>query len=140
MTPALSPGARDAILASLLSRHGDAPIATITDEGLFVPPPEAPELEGRSTLPGRSAIDLVVLPDRVRVVEAWEEALRAGASRVRVELVASGGRHADFHFVDMTHRLGVFVGLLVADADGGSEAFSPPPRPGERSVASSKHG
>lgn len=114
----IPPEARDAVLESLLTRHPDAPVAAISDDGLFVPMPDAPRLAGRAILPGRSGLDLVVPSDHVAVIEGWSQARATGASRVAVRLVEADGEQAEIHYVDMTHRFGVYIGILTVVGDG----------------------
>jgi diguanylate cyclase (GGDEF)-like protein/PAS domain S-box-containing protein len=115
----VSEEARDAILTSVLSLHPDAPLAAINDEGLFVTVPSVALLAGHPVLPGRSALDLVVPADHLAVIEAWAELRRTGAARVTVQLVGTEVHHAELSFVDMTHRFGVHVGMLLSQQDGG---------------------
>src|SRR5947209_18666008 len=122
MAEQLDADARETILASLLRLNPEAPVVAIREDGIFTELPEAPDLDGRSTLPGRSALDLVPPACRVAIIDAWEEAKAGGAAHAVVRLVGDGQEHAELHFVNLVHRLGIFLGVLVATEDGGTTA------------------
>lgn len=105
--------ARDAVLAFLLREHADAYVAGIGPDGLFVPLPSSVELTGQRVVEARSALELVDTGSRQAVIEAWDLATTAGAGVAVVRLPS--GSDAAYHFVDVRHRHGVLVGLLVCE-------------------------
>jgi diguanylate cyclase (GGDEF)-like protein/PAS domain S-box-containing protein len=109
--------ALDLALRALLDQHGEAVVAAIDQDGLFVPMPPSVPLRGQAVLAGRSALDVVTPPDRVVVITTWERARRTGAARTPVQLAAADGASATLHFIDATARHGVFVAVLVAEGD-----------------------
>src|SRR5579875_751416 len=123
--------AAQALLADTRAR-----IAAIADTGLFVdwPPDWHSDLP---RLPGKSLLDSVVAADHQRVIETWERARsdRAAAVVVRSRTVTDGPDVA-LHFLDVRHRYGVWLGVLVpsevpapnhdaAPEGGGDEVWRP---------------
>lgn len=105
---------REATLTELLAAHPSAPIAAIGGDGRFVEVPATLELRGQQVVRARSALELVTSNHRPRIIEAWDEVKEVGVSKTRVQLV--NGIDATYHFVDVRHRHGVLVGLIVTDA------------------------
>ncbi len=114
----LDEAALQTILQTLLSSFPEAPIAAIDPgpSGLFVPVPDSLPIGDRLVLEGRNALDLVLPPDRVVVISAWEEARATGASRASVRLAVDPESPATLHLVDARPEHGIFVGVVVSGA------------------------
>lgn len=132
-------------LQSVLDAHPDATVATIGRNGLFVAHPQDLDLRGRSHIPGRTAMEVVVPEDRVAIIMAWERALAEGKASVLVHLLtpapAADGSltTAHIHYADLTSSYGVFVGVLVpgarSESRDSSSANSPHAAPAPPRVA-----
>lgn len=107
-------GARAAALQALLDAAPDAWVAAIDDRGFFVSVPPGLDLGTHEVLPARSALDLAAPGDGTAVVEGWNRAHAAGASRVELR-VGESESEGVLHFFDLRPVHGVFVGVLVSD-------------------------
>lgn len=106
--------ARDAVLSVTLAQHPDAHVFASSPAGLFVALPDDLGLTAHRPLRGtRSAIDLAVPDDQMGVMEAWWKARADGAANCLVRLAAAPDRTVRMHIVDLTHRHGVFIGVLA---------------------------
>lgn len=111
----LDPAARESVLAALLRQHPRALASAIDGDGLFVAMPEDVIEAERDVVAARSALELVEPADRRAIIAAWDRVKAQGASVATVRL--TNGVTARYHFVDVRHRHGVLVGLIVADGD-----------------------
>jgi diguanylate cyclase (GGDEF)-like protein/PAS domain S-box-containing protein len=104
----------DAVLDALLEHDPPPHIAAIDALGFFVPmPPSVPVRAGYAIEGRTSAVQLVIAEDMPKVIEAWESALRVGASRENVRLLTNPSDPVSVHFIDARHRFGVMLGLIV---------------------------
>ncbi len=102
--------ARDAVFAALLAEHPDAFVSAVTVQGLFAPLPAQLRSTSLRPLEGpSSALGLVVGDDHPAVVDAWHRALTEGAASCMVHPLAAPGATARMHFVDTTHRFGLYT-------------------------------
>jgi diguanylate cyclase (GGDEF)-like protein/PAS domain S-box-containing protein len=106
---------QDALLGALLDEHPDAVVSAIDDHGRLVPRPASLALIADDVLATRSALDLLAAGSRLVVVGVWDQAKRDGKAAAPVQLV--NGADAVLHLVDVRHRHGVLIGMLVTDAD-----------------------
>jgi diguanylate cyclase (GGDEF)-like protein/PAS domain S-box-containing protein len=100
-------------LNSLLSRHPQAPIAAVGEDGLFVPMPEGFPHEGHPELRGSSALELVPNEDWGAVIGAWDRALATGNGRCAVHLISDPAQLVMFQALDVRSALGVLAVLFV---------------------------
>jgi diguanylate cyclase (GGDEF)-like protein/PAS domain S-box-containing protein len=109
----MRPDDRDAVLAALVAKNPDAFVAAIGPNGLFVPMPPGLAGTGLRPIEGTSSmLGLVVTDDHRLVIETWSEAVTDGAASCLVHLTVAPDRPARMHFVDVTHRFGVHVGII----------------------------
>ncbi|MGK5682163.1 diguanylate cyclase domain-containing protein [Actinoplanes sp. URMC 104] len=114
----MDPADREAVLTATLARHPGAFIGAIGTSGMFVPLPD--ELAGAGLRPiegPASALDLVVGADHKAVIDAWHRLLADGAADCVVHPIADPERQARLHLIDLTHRLGVHVGVISGMED-----------------------
>jgi diguanylate cyclase (GGDEF)-like protein/PAS domain S-box-containing protein len=76
---------------------------------------QLPVPERRSTM-----LDLVAPMDRMAVITAWEKAQATGLAYATVRLLSDVERQVTMGFFDVRHRYGVWVGVIVDEADGDS--------------------
>jgi diguanylate cyclase (GGDEF)-like protein/PAS domain S-box-containing protein len=114
----LDPAGREAVLAATLATHPGTFIAAIAPTGLFTDLPDELAATGLRPIEGpRSALGLVIQDDQRIVIDAWHRALNEGVANCLVHPIAAPDRQVRLHIVDLTHRLGVFVGLLTGMED-----------------------
>ena len=102
--------ARDAVFAALLAEHPYAFVSAVTVQGLFAPLPAELRRTGLRPLEGpSSALGLVVGDDHPVVVDAWHRALTEGAASCVFHPLAAPGATARMHFIDTTHRFGLYT-------------------------------
>ncbi|HEY0530446.1 MAG TPA: sensor domain-containing diguanylate cyclase [Actinoplanes sp.] len=112
--PKLDPAGRETVLAATLAQHLGAFIGAIAPTGLFTDLPDELAVTGHRPIEGpRSALGLVTGDDHRIVIDAWHRALKEGVANCLVHPIASPERQVRLHIIDLTHRLGVFVGLLT---------------------------
>jgi diguanylate cyclase (GGDEF)-like protein/PAS domain S-box-containing protein len=112
--PKLDPAGREAVLAATLAQHPGTFIAAIAPTGLFTDLPEELTRTGHRPIEGpRSALGLVTADDQRTVIDAWHRALNEGVANCLVHPIAAPERQVRLHIIDLTHRLGIFVGLLT---------------------------
>jgi diguanylate cyclase (GGDEF)-like protein/PAS domain S-box-containing protein len=111
----LEPSARETVLATLMADAAPSLVVAIGDSGFFVPMPLTVVLPDQVTVVtgGATALDLVVPEDAMTIIEAWTHAKAGGTSLAVVHPVDDPEHEATIHFVDMTHRWGVYLCLLV---------------------------
>ena len=73
----------DTVLASLLSRYPEAPVAVLKADGISTPVPDSIRLARNRVLEGRSGLDLVVQEDRLKLLASWDQILAKGSARNR---------------------------------------------------------
>ncbi|MEU8663166.1 sensor domain-containing diguanylate cyclase [Actinoplanes philippinensis] len=108
----IKPEDRDAVFSALVA-NPDAFIAAIGQNGLFVAMP--PDLAGTGLRPiegASSMLGVVVADDQRLVVDAWTQVVDDGAASCVVRLTAAPERRTRIHFVDLTHRFGVYLGVV----------------------------
>ena len=117
----MEPAGRDRVLAATLAQFPDAFIGAINAAGLFTELP--PELAAAGLRPiegASSALGLVIGPDHRIVVDAWHQVVHEGVANCLVRPVAAPDRQVRLHLIDVTHRLGVHVGILSGMEDHGA--------------------
>ena len=63
-------------------------------------------------------LGLVEHGERLRVINAWTSAQVTGVAHTAVRIAGGADQNCDMHFIDMTHRYGVHIGLLINFAGG----------------------
>jgi diguanylate cyclase (GGDEF)-like protein/PAS domain S-box-containing protein len=112
--------ARDAVLDALRRDCPGAHVVAIAPSGLFVPMPDGVELGTWQPIVGpASALALVVPEDTIHVIDAWDRATRTGAGNALVRPHADPSQQVRLHFVDLSHRYGVFLGFLAGFESSG---------------------
>ncbi|WP_436534635.1 diguanylate cyclase domain-containing protein [Actinoplanes sp. HUAS TT8] len=120
----IDPAGRETILAATLAEHPDAFIAAIAPTGLFVPLPAELTAGTQRPIEGpSSALGLAVAEDQRTVIEAWHRALAEGVANCVIRPIAAPDRQARLHLIDVTPRLGIFVGLLTGLQDHAAPAL-----------------
>ena len=108
--------AKDHVLFALLRENPAALVSAIGSDGLFVDLPGSVTLTGQQLVHAKSALDLVQPGSKTAIVSAWERARMVGVSSASVVLV--DGTAASYHFVDVRHSHGVFIGVITSDGRG----------------------
>jgi diguanylate cyclase (GGDEF)-like protein/PAS domain S-box-containing protein len=122
----MKPEDRDAVLAAVVAKHQDAYIAAIGPNGLFVPmPPEVARLGLRPIDGASSMLGLTVTEDHRLVIDTWTQVVTEGAASCPVNLTAAPDCPARLHFVDATHRFGVYVGIVSGSGLSADMALHP---------------
>ncbi|MFC7279583.1 diguanylate cyclase domain-containing protein [Paractinoplanes rhizophilus] len=118
----MDPVGRDAVLAATIAQHPGAFIAAVSSTGLFVPLPDELAASGLRPIEGpASMLGLVVADDQRAVIETWSRALHEGVGNCLVRLLAAPEQQVRVHFIDVTHRLGVYAALLTGMEDHSAE-------------------
>jgi diguanylate cyclase (GGDEF)-like protein/PAS domain S-box-containing protein len=108
-----SDSALEVALLTLLERHPDAWVAAMKPNGQFTDMPESVPLRGQRIIENATApLELVVTADRPVVIEAWDRLLSDGGANASVHPYGDASRVITMHFIDMTFKYGVFVGLF----------------------------
>jgi diguanylate cyclase (GGDEF)-like protein/PAS domain S-box-containing protein len=116
----LEPAGRDAVLAATLAKHPEAFVAAVSSSGLFVPLPAELAASGLRPIVGPASMLGLVLPgDQRTVIETWDQVRREGVANCLVRLLASPDQQVRLHFIDVTHRLGVYAGLISGAEEAG---------------------
>jgi diguanylate cyclase (GGDEF)-like protein/PAS domain S-box-containing protein len=110
----ISDAALQVALNSLLERHPDAWVVAIKPSGHFTSMPEAVPLRGQRVIQGpASALELVVPADRPVVIDTWARAVTEGGGNAPVHAYGDPSRVITMHFMDLTHKYGVYIGVFV---------------------------
>jgi diguanylate cyclase (GGDEF)-like protein/PAS domain S-box-containing protein len=86
----------------------------VSPSGLFTSLPD--ELTAGSLRPilgQQSMLGLVIQDEQRIVIETWHRALTEGVASCLVHPIAAPDRRVRMHIIDVTHRLGIFVGLIT---------------------------
>lgn len=121
----LDPRIVDAALSCLFDQHAEAQACAIGPDGLMVEMPGSVPLEGHRVVRARSALNVVVVADRVVLINAWEKARTVGASRAPVRLTSDPGRPVVVHFLDARRSYGVYLGVVVGAVGADAVVFDP---------------
>ena len=105
------------MLHTALTRHPDCPLTALSPDGWFVPMPDSLDPGTHPVLQAQTALELVVDADRNAVISAWARTRASGASNLLVHLHESPDRPTVMLLLDVRERYGVFVMVLVPDAD-----------------------
>lgn len=105
---------REALASGLLSEHPDAWVTAVANTGLIIPMPPSLDIGDHPVIEGHTtALGLVESSDLIRIVRAFEDADHTGASSTQVALRGAAGSGPSLvHFVDLTERYGVFLGVF----------------------------
>ena len=113
-TTRFSQAALEVALNSLLERYPDAWVVAIRSSGHFTRMPESVPLHGQRVIYGpTSALEMVVPEDHRVVVDTWARALTEGGANATVRAYGDATRLISMHFIDMTPRYGVYIGVLL---------------------------
>ncbi len=122
------------VLASLLSRYPEAPVAALKADGVCLPVPESIPLLRNRVLEARSGLDLVVQEDRLRLLASWDEVLAKGSARCLARLVDQPESTVAFYGLDLREAHGVVL-VMFTPTDATDEHAAdvrsvpkPPPR------------
>ena len=112
------PDGAESSLGALLARHPGAWVVAIDPNGIFVSVPESLVVQGHQIVEGASsALDLVTPDHTATVIDTWARAKETGAACATVQLVSAAQQPVDMHFLDLTRRHGVFVGVFAGEGD-----------------------
>jgi diguanylate cyclase (GGDEF)-like protein/PAS domain S-box-containing protein len=118
----ISDAALEVALNALLDRHEDAWVAAMKPNGQFTAMPESVPLRGQRVLEGAiSPLELVITSDRPIVIDAWDRVLKQGGANASVHAYGDPTRVIGMHFMDMTEKYGVVIGVFL-----GYRATTPP--------------
>ncbi len=119
----LDSAALDAVLNSLLATYTTVPFVAINPDGLFVPMPDSFPVQAHPVFQGHaSMLDIVAPGDAAIVIDGWTRARNLGSATLDVHLATQADRPVVMHYVDATHRYGVYVGLLAIEGTDASIA------------------
>jgi diguanylate cyclase (GGDEF)-like protein/PAS domain S-box-containing protein len=111
--------ALEVALNSLLESHPDAWVVAIKPSGHFTEMPESVPLRGQRVIQGpTSALELVVPSERNLVVETWARAVNEGGANSSVHAYGNANRVIGMHFLDVTSRFGVYIGIFLGYGAG----------------------
>ncbi|WP_213009505.1 sensor domain-containing diguanylate cyclase [Paractinoplanes toevensis] len=114
----MEPARRDAVFAATLAQHPGAFLGAIGPTGMLVPSPAELAALGHPPIEGPpSMLGLVIGDDHRAMVDAWMRVVPEGVANCLVRPVAAPDLQVRVHFIDMTHRFGVFVGILTGLED-----------------------
>jgi diguanylate cyclase (GGDEF)-like protein/PAS domain S-box-containing protein len=117
----LDQSALDAVIDDLFANYPTAPMVAIDSNGVFVPMPESVPREAHGVFSGHtSLLDLVVSADSSIIIETWTRARKLGAASGHVHLATDPERSVAIHYVNASHRFGVYLGLLEIEASDAS--------------------
>ena len=105
------------MLHTALTRYPECPLTALSPDGWFVPMPDSLDPGQHEVLHAQTALELVVDADRNAVISAWARTRASGASNLLVHLLESPDRPTVMLLLDVRERYGVFVMVLVPDAD-----------------------
>ncbi len=112
----------DRALDALLSKHPDARLTAMSDDGTQVELPPAEQFAGFETIPvpdvPSGMLGLIVPADRGIALKAWDQARQRGMARCAVRLLGAPERPITILLLDARHRYGVRLGLVVPLEDG----------------------
>jgi diguanylate cyclase (GGDEF)-like protein/PAS domain S-box-containing protein len=121
---ALEVEALDGVLAALLSQHPGAILAALAEDGGMVPVPDVQPLSSHPRVPvpavRANMLGLVVPADRMVVVAAWERGMEKGLARSTVRMLDAPERPVTLVFLDLRHKYGVRLGVLVLEDEAGT--------------------
>ena len=101
-------------LNTLLERHPDAWVAAQKPNGQFTAMPESVPLRNQRVVQGPSStLEMVIPSDRRVVIEAWDRLLNEGGANATVHAYGDASRTITMHFIDMTHKYGVLIGIFL---------------------------
>nr|BFE85864.1 hypothetical protein GCM10020093_084650 [Planobispora longispora] len=108
--------ARDKIFAGLLE-HPHTRVAALTADGRRIPAPDALARDADRLLPvpgdNSNLLEMLRPADVVDALAAWERTARTGVGRISAQLSDEPGRRYELTAIDMRHRYGVFVCVLM---------------------------
>jgi diguanylate cyclase (GGDEF)-like protein/PAS domain S-box-containing protein len=106
--------AREVAFTALLERNPDAWVVALQRNGRITGMPESVPLRGQRVVEGpTSPLEMVLPSDRRIVIEAWDRLLNEGAANASVHAYGDASRTVGLHFIDVTHKYGVCVGVLL---------------------------
>jgi diguanylate cyclase (GGDEF)-like protein/PAS domain S-box-containing protein len=114
------------VFVDLLSRHPEALVAAVGDDGLMTAMPSSVPLNGHRVAVARSVLDMVVAADKLSIITTWEASRLRGGASVMVHL------HTDPHqpmlvtMVDARAEHGVHLAMIVP-AGGPDGSIGPAP-------------
>ena len=118
----ISDATLEVVLDKLLEAHPDAWVAAMLPNSQFTAMPESVPLRGHRVLEGaKSPLELTVNSDHKIIVDAWDRTLKQGGANATVHPYGDPDRVIAMHFVDMTQRYGVLIGVFE-----GYQADAPP--------------
>ncbi|HWS32154.1 MAG TPA: PAS domain S-box protein, partial [Actinoplanes sp.] len=122
----MKPDDRDAVLAAVTAKNPDAFITAIGINGLFTPMPPAVAALGLRTVEGPSSMLALVVPEDQRLLlDTWHQVVTEGVAGCRVHLTAAPDEQARLHFIDGTHRFGVYLGIIIGTGITADLALTP---------------
>jgi diguanylate cyclase (GGDEF)-like protein/PAS domain S-box-containing protein len=105
--------AREALLESLLVAHPDALVAAVDPNRVNDRLPPSIRLRGQQVILPRQAVLLADAESRPAVIKAWDDVHLTGTSFTTARL--TNGLDVRVHLVDVRHRHGVIVGMVIGD-------------------------
>jgi diguanylate cyclase (GGDEF)-like protein/PAS domain S-box-containing protein len=125
---------REAALEALLKRYPTALVAALAPDGFRVPMPEQVAVRAEQIIPVPddrvTMLDLLIPGDMWTVVSVWERARTTGMAISTVHMLHEPERPLSLNFLDLTHKYGVWLGVLT-EFDS-SAANAPSTESGER--------
>ncbi|MCU1360360.1 MAG: domain S-box-containing protein/diguanylate cyclase protein [Ilumatobacteraceae bacterium] len=105
------------VFIDLLTRHPDALVAAVGDDGILVPMPASVPIENHRVAVGRSVLDMVVPADKVAIITTWERSRQIGGASVMAHLLTDPDQPVLVSVVDARREHGVHLAMLVATTD-----------------------
>jgi diguanylate cyclase (GGDEF)-like protein/PAS domain S-box-containing protein len=113
-------------LRALVSKHPEALVTALADDGFRIPMPGTLELAEQQVIPvpadRATMVDLVVPADRMTVITTWERARGTGMAMSVVHLSSDPERPVSLTIIDAHEPHGVWLGILTAPEDDATES------------------
>jgi diguanylate cyclase (GGDEF)-like protein/PAS domain S-box-containing protein len=110
----MAAASRDEVLAAFVRQHPDAFMVAISPIGLFTEMPDELRATGLRPIEAEgTALGLAVQEDQAAVLQAWFRVQNEGVANCLFHPLGTPGEVARLHYIDMTHRWGVFIAMVT---------------------------
>jgi diguanylate cyclase (GGDEF)-like protein/PAS domain S-box-containing protein len=115
--PRLAEASRDGVFDAFVAQHPDAFVVAITPVGLFTDMPDGLRATGlRPIEADGTTLALTIPEDHQAMLDAWFRVLAEGLANCTFHPVGTPDELARMHYIDMTHRWGVFVAMVTGQS------------------------
>jgi diguanylate cyclase (GGDEF)-like protein/PAS domain S-box-containing protein len=100
-------------VASLLSRHPEAPVLAAGTDGVVVAMPPSVPLQRNPVLEPRTGMDLIVTEDRARLLTTWDQVLATGSARCPLRLASEPEVAVMYYGFDVRETHGIVLAVVL---------------------------